>query len=180
MPTTDPTALSTARSGPTRAAPVALIVVAGVLLAARIAFGLYEHARPIERADRVEWREPAAGETEAREGDRIVLYWFTRDRDARCGQMAREVFGDPRVADALEKQFVPVRVLDRSREDGGRNSIDVSRLIVDYSVKEFPALVVAYPGRERFEKLEGYPGSLSTMQFLSRAVGAMRTAPAGR
>lgn len=31
------------RSGPTRAAPIVLLVLAGVLLAARVALGVYEH-----------------------------------------------------------------------------------------------------------------------------------------
>jgi hypothetical protein len=38
-----------ARSGPTRATPVLLLAIAGVLLVARIAFGIYEHAHPIVR-----------------------------------------------------------------------------------------------------------------------------------
>jgi hypothetical protein len=37
------------RSGPTRAMPVALLAIAGLLLVARVALGIYEHAHPIVR-----------------------------------------------------------------------------------------------------------------------------------
>ena len=149
-----------------------LLALAGALLAARVALGVYEHARPVERADRVEWREPAAGEAEARAGRRLALYCFTRDGEPRCRQMSREVFGDPRSAAAIERQFVPIRVLDLSREEG-RNPPDVERLEREYSVREFPTLVVAHPGRARFERQAGYPGALATVQFLTRATGRM-------
>lgn len=163
-----PAAPRAARSGPTRATPVLLLALAGALLAARVAFGIYEHARPVERADRVEWREPAAGEAEAREGGRLLLYCFTRDGDPRCREMSREVFADPRSAVLIQRQFVPIRVLDLSREDG-RNPPDVARLEQEFAVTEFPTLVVATPGRERFEKQAGYSGALGTTQFISGA-----------
>src|SRR5438093_12989044 len=96
-----------ARSGPTRATPVLLLALAGALLVARVALGIIEHVRPVERADRVEWREPAAGEAEARADDRLLLYWFTRDGEPLGRQMSREVFADPRSAQMIQGQFVP-------------------------------------------------------------------------
>lgn len=175
MPPTEAIGAATpraARSGPTRAMPVILLAVAALLLAARVGLGVYEHLRPVERSERVEWREPASGEAEAREGNRPVLYCFTRNGDPLCRQLARETFADPRIAHTLEMRFVPVRVLDLSREEG-RNPPDVERLMQAYSVTEFPTLVVAFPGRERFQKQAGYRGALPTMEFLSRAAGTM-------
>jgi hypothetical protein len=157
-----------ARSGPTRATPVLLLALAGALLVARVALGIYEHARPVERADRVEWREPAAGEAEARDGSRLVLYCFTRDGEPHGRQMSREVFADPRSAELIQRKFVPIRVLDLAREDG-HNPPDVARLEQEYAVTEFPTLVVTTPGHERFEKQAGYAGALATTQFISGA-----------
>jgi thioredoxin-related protein len=187
MPPSEPGAVisgpGATRSGPTRATPVVLLALALVLLAARVAFGIYEHVRPVERADRIEWREPAAGEAEARADARLSLDCFTRDGDPPSRQMSREVFADPRMAQAIQKQFVPVRVLDLGREEG-QNPPDVARLEREYGVTEFPTLVVALPGRERFEKLAGYPGPMGTTQFISGATqrlllrpGRQRTIP---
>lgn len=157
-----------ARSGPTRATPVLLLALAGALLAARVALGIFEHVRPVERADRVEWREPAAGEAEARDGGRLLFYCFTRDGEPRCRQMSREVFAEPRSAELIQRQFVPIRVLDLAREDG-HNPPDVARLEQQYAITEFPTLVVTTPGHERFEKQAGYAGALATTQFISGA-----------
>ena len=157
-----------ARSGPTRATPVALLAIAGALLIARVALGIFELVKPVERADRVEWREPAAGEAEARANDQLELYWFTREADPVCRTLSREVFADPRAAASIQSQFVPIRVLDLWREDG-KNPPDVARLEQQYGVTEFPSLVVAHPARIHFEKQAGYTGALSTTQFLARA-----------
>jgi hypothetical protein len=115
----------------------------------------------------VEWRTPAAGEAEAREGGRLMLYLFTQDGDPVTRQMSREVFGDPRTAAAIEQRFVPIRVLDLSRE--GLNPPDVVRLQRQYGVRGFPTLVVAFPGLARHEKQTGYPGAMATTRFFSRA-----------
>jgi len=148
-----------------------LLALAGVLLAARVGLGVYEEGRPVERADRVEWRTPAAGEAEARVGGRLILYWFTQDGDPLARQMSREVFGDPRVAAAIQERFVPIRVLDLSRE--GKNPPDVARLQSQYAVREFPTLVVAFPGLARFEKQAGYPGAMATTRFFSRSAARL-------
>ena len=157
-----------ARAGPTRAVPVALLAFAAVLLIARVALGIVEQVKPVERADRVEWREPAAGEVEARANDQLQLYWFTREADPVCRTLAREVFADPQAAASIQAQFVPIRVLDLWREEG-KNPPDVARLEQQYGVTEFPTLVVAHPARIHFEKQVGYTGALSTTQFLARA-----------
>jgi thioredoxin-related protein len=179
MPPSEAGAPAAARSGPTRATPVLLLALAGALLVARVALGIVEHARPVERADRVEWREPAAGEAEARLTGRLLLYCFTRGGDPRCRQLTREVFADARAAERIQRRFVPIRVLDLAREDG-HNPPDVARLEQEYAVNEFPTLVVATPGHERFEKQAGYAGALATTQFITGApVQLLMGAPPG-
>jgi thioredoxin-related protein len=156
------------RSGPTRATPVLLLALAGVLLLARVALGILEQVRPVERADRVEWREPAAGEAEARAADRLILYCFTRDGDPVCRTLSREAFADPQVAGLIQNQFVPIRVLDLEREEG-HNPPDVARLEQQYAVRAFPTLVVAHPNQPTFMKQAGFTGRIATTQFLSSA-----------
>ena len=168
------------RSGSTRATPVVLLALAGALLVARVALGVYEHMRPVERANLVEWRDPVAGEAEARAAGKLALFYFTRDGVPDCRQMNREVFGDPRMAAAINAQLVPIRVLDLMREEG-RNPPDVVGLEQRYGVTQFPTLVVALPGQPRFQKHAGYRGVLATRQFLSEATTRlMITAPPER
>jgi len=157
-----------ARSGPTRATPVVLLSLAGVLLVARVTLGVLEEVRPVERPDRVEWREPAAGEAEARAADRLMLYCFTRDGDPVCRTLSREAFADPQVAGLIQTQFVPIRVLDLEREEG-RNPPYVALLEQRYAVRAFPTLVVVHPNRPTFVKQAGFTGRIATAQFLSSA-----------
>src|SRR5881628_2623537 len=70
--------LHPARSRSTRSTPVALLALAGVLLVARVALGIYESVRPLERKSLVEWRQPGAGEAEASASRKLLLYLFTR------------------------------------------------------------------------------------------------------
>lgn len=157
-----------ARSGSSRSAPVVLLAVAGLLLAARVVLGIVEHARPIERADLVEWRHPGAGDAEARATGKLVLYCFTEEGSDACRRLIREVFGDPRTAATINQQFIPVRVLDLKREEG-RNTPDVEGLELKFGVRRLPTLVVATPDGSRSEKHAGYAGPLLTRQFLSQA-----------
>ena len=110
------------RSGSTRATPVVLLAVVGALLVARIALGIYEHVRPAERANLVEWRDPTAGEAEARAAGRLVLYYFTPDGVPSCRQMNREVFGDPRMATAISGCWTRCARRARTRRTSLRSS----------------------------------------------------------
>ncbi|HEY2955642.1 MAG TPA: thioredoxin fold domain-containing protein [Candidatus Eisenbacteria bacterium] len=160
------------RSGATRATPRWLLAVAGALLVARVALGIYEQARPVERPSLVEWRDPVAGQAEARAAGRLALFYFTRDGAPPCRAMNREVFADPRIADAINARLVPIRVLDLAHEED-RNSADVVELEQRYGVTEFPTLVVATPGGPDFLKQAGYPGLAATGRFLSQATARL-------
>jgi thiol:disulfide interchange protein len=177
-------------AGSTRRDPAWLLIAAGVLLALRVILGVHEASRPassgaapLSETDLVHWRALEAGLAEARATDRPLLYDFTAGWCPPCRMMQRQVFADPRAAAELESRFVPVRVLDRQREEG-RNARWVDSLQSVYHVNAFPTLVVAgADGREAL-RLEGFVGRDVTLGRLrgsgvSVRWGAKGPEPAG-
>ena len=99
-----------------------------------------------EEALLVAWRSVEDGEEEARATGRLALYFFTADWCAPCHTMKREVFSQPAVFELIQKHYVPIEVLDRTREEG-KNSASVDRVQFRFLVDAFPTLVVARPDR---------------------------------
>jgi len=163
-------------SGSTRRTPPWLLALAAILLVARVITGILEERHPPQVADLVRWRPVADAVAEARQTKKPLLFDFTADWCPPCRAMQREMFADSDAAAQIEKQFVPVRVLDREREEG-RNAPDVAALKERYHISAFPTLVVVSPDGERPEVLAGYRGKTLTLVTLREAW--MRTSGKG-
>lgn len=156
-------------SGSTRARPNMLLVTALVLLVARVATGIYEERHPPVMPDLVRWQPIAGSEATAHEQRRALLYDFTADWCPPCQVMQREVFADPEIAREIERGFLPVRVLDRTREEG-HNTPAVDSLLKRYRVNSFPTLVVVPHGGGDPVVMVGYEGKSATVQRLRAAM----------
>lgn len=165
MPAVEP---GRALAGSTRARPTVLLAAAAVLLIARIAIGIGEGRLPATMPDMVRWQPIEGAEAAAHAQGKPVLYDFTADWCAPCLVMQREVFADPAEAAEIERLFVPVRVLDRQREEG-RNPAAVDSLQRRYGVSSFPTLVVVPPAGGEPVNLVGYPGPTQLMGRLRAA-----------
>ena len=154
------------RTGSSRNTPRILWMLAIGFLVLRVATGWYESRNAPRTVELVEWQPIEAATDKARASGKPILYDFTADWCPPCHAMAREVFADRKSASTINSMFVPVRVLDRQREDG-RNAPDVAALQQRYQVEAFPTLVVVSPGG-RPEKIEGYPGRSKLVEELAR------------
>lgn len=88
------------------------------------------------------WRPLLAGEEEALAAGKPVLYFFTADWCPPCDVLKRTVFENEDVVDLVERQFVPVEVVDREQEDGV-NLPEVEAVGFRFLVTGLPTLVVA-------------------------------------
>jgi thiol:disulfide interchange protein len=155
-------------AGSTRARPTWLLIAAAALFVARVGTGLYEEHHPPSTPDLVSWQPIAGAEARAQKEHRAVLYDFTADWCPPCRLMQQEVFSDPEAAREIDHLYVPVRVLDRAREEG-RNQALVDSLQRRFRIESFPTLVIV-PGDGRAPIVTaGYEGKLQTLQRLRTA-----------
>ena len=163
---------SEARRGPTRSTPKALLIVAGVLLAARIALSLWYEVHPGAKQDIVSWALPPAPGATTRSG-KPVLYVFTDDSQPDSRRFSRDVLADERNSRYLDGWFAPVKV-DASAKSATPHAAELrSRFGVD----QLPAFVVTSPDGGRFRKFSGYSNPQAFVESLSQARGAMADLP---
>lgn len=155
-------------TGSTRALPRLLLVLAVAFTLAWIVTAAIERSHPSAVRDAVTWRPLDGAEALARQTGKPILYEFSAEWCGPCRQMQAEVFADPEHAAMINHSFVPVRVVDRMREDG-RNPLDVQRLEQRFNVQAFPTLVVVDPDGGEIRRVEGYPGAAGVMRPLAGA-----------
>ena len=118
--------------------------------------------------DLVKWRALSAGEAESRSSKKPVLYFLTADWCGPCHTMKEEVFADPDLARLINKQFIPVQVVDRRREQG-QNPPETDAVFRRFQLNGFPTLVVARPAGKQGFSAAGWSNKAGTKQFLTTA-----------
>jgi len=137
-----------------RAVPIVLFVVALGLVAARVVVALTKREPP--KSSGVQWLTPEEGLRLAASSNKLVLLDFTADWCQPCHILDAEVFQDPAIAKSINERFVPIRVVDRRREEG-RNAPEVDELQQRFSVRGYPTVIFADRGGER-ARMEGFGG----------------------
>jgi thiol-disulfide isomerase/thioredoxin len=112
----------------------------------------------------VRWHPREDAAAHAASTGKPILYEFTAAWCGPCKLVDRD-WNTTEVADQVNTSFVPVRIVDRQREDG-RNAPDVADLERQYEVSGFPTLVVAAPDGRLIRKHEGYRNRAALVEFL--------------
>jgi thiol:disulfide interchange protein len=113
--------------------------------------------------DLIHWLAPE--EAAALQGNsKPLLYEFTAAWCPPCRRMDKQVFHSKVEADFINATYVPVRVMDRQREDG-RNSNEAAALHRKFKVEAFPTLVISAGALEP-KILVGFPGDSETTDFI--------------
>lgn len=151
--------------GPTRANPAWLLLVAGVLLVARVGLGIWDATNPESRPDLVTWTAASSAAGEARARGRLVLYAFT-DRDAPASRkLSSGLFTEAAIARELMAQFVVVRIEGPAADD----TPETAALRGKFQVTELPALVVATADGGKFKKIAGVESPRAALEQLTTA-----------
>lgn len=137
-----------------RGIPWWLFGVVGALLLVR--FGM--ELAPEKAGVHVQWVPPELGLAEARTSGKPVLYNFTADWCPPCKSLDRAVFSDAKMAAQINAQYIPIRLVDRMREDG-RNPELVEQLQRQYGVVAFPTVIVADAHGIVRARAEGFGGA---------------------
>ena len=142
------------------------IVVAAVL--ARVATVAFHRGEKVERVGLVNWRSLAEASAAAERAGKPLLYDFTAAWCSPCHRLDDEGWGNSAIAGIVNDSYVPVRIVDREREDG-KNSAPVEELERRFSVSALPTLVVASHDGRLLGKSEGYAGPDRLRRFLEES-----------
>lgn len=149
-----------------RYVPIALIAVAVLLLAARVASHFVAPAA--SKTSLIRWLTPEQGMALAANSTRPVLLDFTADWCAPCHVLDAEVFRDPALARIITERFIPVRVVDRQQEEGKNRPI-VDELLQRFTVTSFPTVLFVDGDGNVRGRMEGFQGKLEFERIMEQA-----------
>src|SRR5262245_39251981 len=161
MPPDEAVGRGSTGAGSTRARPTWLLIAAAALFVARVGTGLYEEHHPPSTPDLVSWQPIEGAEERALEEHRAVLYDFTAEWCPPWRLMQEEGLSVAEAAREIDHLYVPVRVLDRQREEG-HNPALVDSLQKRFKIDSFPTLVIVPSDGRPPIVAAGYAGKLQT------------------
>ena len=156
-----------ARGGSQARIPPVLLWVFAAAVVLRIVTLLVDRKSPDVGAGLVRWRPVALASDAARRERRPLLYDFTAAWCPPCRRLDQEGWGDARIASMVNRSYVPVRIVDRQREDG-KNSPSIEALQRKYKIEGFPTLVIAAVDGAEIGRSVGYGGRDALAKFLEK------------
>lgn len=151
----------------------ALGEAARAALASGEALAMPDAAGGATRAAISQWTTMEAALEESRRTGKPILIDFNAEWCPPCQMLKRQVFDDAALARRVQREVIPVSIVDRRREDGA-NPPAVDDLQRRFAVDAFPTLVVHSARTGRSEHLRGYGGPQHTVDWITRAAAAVR------
>lgn len=149
--------------------PLWLLVATIFCLTLRIGIGLKENLDPPRASVEIKWRSPDQLSKQDLEGSKLIFYDFRADWCQPCRQMDNSAFLSQDVVTELNNSFVPIRVIDRKKEDG-KNNILIQKLEDRFSVQAFPSLVIAMPDGTKVLDHLGAASASSVKKLMQEAL----------
>lgn len=154
--------------GSTTSVPKWLLVATFVLLAVRTGLTISESVSPPKASVEINWRTPESITPSDRGSDKLFFYEFSADWCEPCKQLESTALSSKEVVRYLNDNFVPVRIIDRKREDG-KNKPETQELEDMFSVQAFPTIVVALPDGTKIQDQLGVINAVGLKKILSEA-----------
>lgn len=154
------------RTGPQARVPMLLLIFAAAALLYRLATGIADRGAGETGAGLVTWRPMISAPRAASATAIPVLYDFTAAWCPPCRRLDAEGWNDITIARRVNIEFVPVRVMDRQREDG-KNIPAIDALQRKYRITSFPTLIAADASGSELARMEGYAGKDRLETFLN-------------
>lgn len=156
------------RTGPQTRLPLLLLAVTAAALVYRLVTGIADRGAGEGGGGIVRWRPMTSAATAASAAAMPVLYDFTAAWCPPCRRLDAEGWNDTTIAARVNFEFVPVRVMDRQREDG-KNTAAIDALQRKYKITSFPTLIAADGSGRELARMEGYSGKAALEAFLKDA-----------
>jgi thioredoxin-related protein len=147
-----------------RALPIWLPIIVALLIVARIVSWKYPAKSDV---DLVRWIDIDRAAMASTRSHRPILYEFSAEWCGPCHLLEREVFMNPGLAAKINNHYIPVKVVDRQREEG-HNEPSVQQLIDRYRVDAFPTIIIATRDGAVLDRALGYRGRDQFATFLDR------------
>ncbi|MEP6769538.1 MAG: thioredoxin family protein [Acidobacteriota bacterium] len=146
--------------------PVLLLLLAAAALVYRLGTGIADRRAGEAGNGLVTWRPMTSAPGAASAAAMPVLYDFTAAWCPPCRRLDAEGWDDVAIARRVNIEFMPVRVMDRQREDG-KNTPAIDALQRKYRITSFPTLIAADGSGRELARMEGYAGKERLQEFLN-------------
>ena len=154
--------------GSTTGIPKWMMVATIICLAVRLIIVVSESINPPKSNEQIQWVLIDNVSSDQRAAGKLFFYSFGADWCDPCKEIEKTAFSSRDIVRELNKDFIPVKVIDRKREDG-KNPSAVQEMEDTFSVQAFPTLVVAMPDGTKIEEHLGAINTSGLKRFLSEA-----------